>query len=176
MSLSTHALHYGHHLPFLLLRQNRSPRISPMSRLFWQCIFEQAWVSGLTTPPRLPHVDGTTPSETYSPRGVQDGANGMGGGASGRMTGECSEETRASFHILPTNTLSHGLYKSVPSCPLLFSQSPIHLSHPATLTSAQTLACSATTTNSAFQSMRPGLLMCCGREQALGFGVSGVTA
>lgn len=81
----------------------------------------------LTAPPHLPHVDNTTPSETHSPRYAQDGASGAKGGKSGRMTGECSGETRASFHVLPTNTQSHRVYKSVPSCPLLFSQSPIHL-------------------------------------------------
>lgn len=69
-------------------------------------MFEQARVSRLTAPQRLPRVDRTTPSETYSLYGVQDGAKGTEGGTSGRMTGECTEETRASFHVLPTNTQS----------------------------------------------------------------------
>lgn len=97
---------------------------------------------GLTAPPRLPHVDNTTPSETHSPKHT-----GPEGGTSWRMTGECSGETRASFHVLTTNTQSHGVYKSVPSCPLYSPRAPYICPAPETLTSTQTLACSSTLTN-----------------------------
>lgn len=120
MWMSIHTLHRGHHLPFLLLRQKRSPRISPTSWLIWWCMSSS--LSTTSSPCGHHH-----PIWNPFPHHTQDGASRAEGGTQWRNKSffSCSSHkhtksinlSRPAPSILPESQQHLLLHKHWPVLP-----------------------------------------------------------